>query len=187
MSKIIYRTILVAGDNHDKTVKKYSADTPNNKNAFYQYERCQQHRLEVTGEEGDFSDPFPLKNGGKSYSAHISEIDWDTLHMNPDKMEFYGKVWDMVKNDSLPANAYEEHIRDIMKERTTYFENFGSKEEYVNHNCSFWYWGFATEDCYTEVDEDKAKEWVSEFYDKFIMPNKWEDPLLTIYEVKALV
>ena len=65
MTKITYRTILVIGDNHADIARKYSADLKGNENAYYKYERCQQHRLDVTGEEGDFSDPFPLKNGGK--------------------------------------------------------------------------------------------------------------------------
>ena len=105
MTKITYRTILVIGDNHADIARKYSADLEGNENAYYKYERCQQHRLDVTGEEGDFSDPFPLKNGGKAYSARFNDIDWEQIHRNPKKMELNARVWELVVNDDEPQNT----------------------------------------------------------------------------------
>ena len=265
MTKITYRTILVIGDEHEKIVKKYSADTKvkkyvkmkfcdaekerishikfiesiltdkritlsdaqydlyketylllnamdslkyfyamtegceydektgdaitdENPNAFYKYERCHQHRLEVTGEEGDFSDPFPLKNGTKSYSAHFNDIDWEQIHRNPQKMELNARVWELVVNDDEPQNEQEKQIKDRMFERLSYFEdNFKNKTEFVNHSSNLWYWGIATDKKYEEVNYKVSDmEWCVTFFDKYIKKLKKTNPLITIYEVHSL-
>jgi len=188
MLKIIFKTILVIGDNHQEIARKYSADNPNNPNAFYKFERCHQHRLEVTGEEGDFSDPFPLKNGGISYSAHFNEIDWEKLHNNKKKINLNRRVWELVVENAEPNDEIEKDIKSKMFERIAYFtDNFKNKEEYVKYSTSLWYWGVATEEKYEEVnDKISAMDWCVNFYDTYIQPLKETNPLITIYEVKAL-
>lgn len=162
--------------------------TDANPNAYYKYERCQQHRLDVTGEEGDFSDPFPLKDGSKAYSARFNDIDWDKIHKNPDKIHLNDRVWEMVVNDDEPQGEQEEYIKERMFARIAYFtDNFKNKEEYISHSTSYWHWGVATEEKYEEVNykiSDMA--WVTNFYDKYIKGLEKENPLLTIYEVKCL-
>lgn len=192
MPHITYRIILVIGDNHKEIAMKYSADKENNENVFYKYQRCHQKRLEKTKEESDFSDPFPLKDGTKSYSAHCNEIDWEKLHKNIDKIKLNERVWDLVVNDDEPQNEQEERIKEIMFERIDYFiDNFKSKEEYINYSTSLWYWGVATEDGYEEVnsesdDESVIMNWCINFFDKFIKPLEKTNPLITIYETHSL-
>ena len=158
-----------------------------NPNAFYKYEHCQQHRLEVTGEEGSFSDPFPLKDGTKSYSAHFNEIDWGVLHQNADKMILYGRAWELVVNDDTPMTEQEEDIKERMCNRTEYFDNFKTKEEYVNYSTSFWYWGIATEKKYEEVNYKVSDiDWCCNFYEKYIKGLEKSNPLITIYETHSL-
>lgn len=162
--------------------------TNENENSYYKYERCQQHRLEVTGEEGDFSDPFPLKDGTKSYSAHYNEIDWDKIHKNPNSMELNSRVWDLIVNDDKPQNTKEEEIKKKLYNRISYFEdNFRTKEEYLNHSTSLWYWGIASLHNYEEVDyKISDMDWVTNFFDKYIKPLEDTNPLITIYEVHSL-
>ena len=265
MPKIIYRTILVIGDNHQEIVKKYSADTKvkpyikmryedaskerkkhlklienlltdkrisltptqydifkedylnirnmsdieyfnmmtegctydsetndaytdENPNAFYKYERCQQHRLEVTGEEGDFSDPFPLIDGTKSYSAHFNDIDWKKIHMNPRKQHLSQRVWELVIEEDEPQNEMEEQLKEKMSARIRYFtDNFNNKEEYIKHSCCLWYWGIATDKYYEEVNYKMSDlGWCTNFFDKYIKKLKKTNPLITIYEVHCL-
>lgn len=190
MENITYRVILVVGDNHEEIVKKYSGDTVDNEKAFYKYERCQQHRLEVTGEEGDFSDPFPLKDGAISYSAHYNDIDWDKIHLNPYSIELSGRVWELIIENDEPHNDKEKEIKDRLSKRTSYFtDNFKSKEEYVQYYSSLWYYGIAQENSYNEVntdDDDLVINWCVNFFDRFIKPLESENPLLTIYEVHSL-
>ena len=189
MAKITYRTILVIGDNHEKIASKYSADTEGNENAYYKYERCQQHRLEVTGEEGDFSDPFPLKNGGKAYSARFNDIDWEKIHRNPRQMELSKRAWELVIDDSKPTNAEEVALKKRMMHRTAYFlDNFGTKEVYMQYYSSLWYYGIATEEKYEEVDTQNSSilEWCINFFDKFLKGLEETNPLITIYETHSL-
>lgn len=164
------------------------AYTDYNENAYYQYERCQQHRLEVTGDEGDFSDPFILKDGTKSYSAHFNDIDWERIHKNKEQVKLNSRVWDLVVEDDEPLDEKEEKLKRRMENRQSYFlDNFDTKEDYIKHSTSLWYWGIATKDWYKEVNyKIDPMQWVTTFYDKFIKKLKKENPLITIYEVKAL-
>lgn len=169
---------------------EYNGDalTTDNPEAHYRYERCQQHRLLATGEEGDFSNPFPLLDGTKSYSAHVNDIDWALIHKNQTSIELNGRVWDLVVCDSEPQNERERELKRQMGERVAYFlNNFRNKEEYLNHSTSLWYWGVATDEKYVEVDYTISDmDWILTFYDRFIAPLKASNPLLTIYEVKSL-
>jgi hypothetical protein len=189
MTKITYRTILVIGDNHKDIARKYSADLEGNENAHYKWERCQQHRLEVTGEEGDFSDPFPLKNGEKSYSARFNDIDWEKIHRNPKQIELSKKAWELVVEDSNPTNEEEVILKKRMMNRTSYFlDNFATKEVYMQYYSSLWYYGVATEEKYEEVDtlDSSILEWCINFFDRFLKGLEETNPLITIYETHSL-
>lgn len=189
MPEITYRTILVIGDDHDKIASKYSADVDGNENVYYKYQRCQQHRLEVTGEEGDFSDPFPLKDGGKSYSAHYNDIDWEKIHRNPRQLELSKRAWELVVEDSEPLNEEEEALKSRMWNRVSYFrDNFPTKEIYMDYYSNLWYYGVATEEKYEEVDtwNSSILEWCINFFDKFLKGLEETNPLITIYETHSL-
>ena len=189
MTKITYRTILVIGDNHADIARKYSADLKGNENAYYKYERCQQHRLDVTGEEGDFSDPFPLKNGGKAYSARFNDIDWEKIHKNPRQMELSKRAWEIIVEGSEPVNEQERYLKARMKHRISYFtDNFATKEVYMQYYSSLWYYGVATEEKYEEVDtwNSSILEWCINFFDKFLKGLEETNPLITIYETHSL-
>lgn len=189
MTKITYRTILVIGDNHADIARKYSADLEGNENAYYKWERCQQHRLEVTGEEGDFSDPFPLKDGGKSYSARFNDIDWEKIHRNPRQMELSKRAWEIIVEGSEPVNEQERYLKARMLQRKSYFtDNFVTKEVYIDYYSSLWYYGVATEEKYEEVDtwNSSILEWCVSFFDKFLKGLEETNPLITIYETHSL-
>lgn len=171
---------------HDKETN--DAISTYNPNAYYKYERCQQHRLEVTGEEGDFSDPFPLKDGTKSYSAHFNDIDWEKIHRNPNVIELNKRVWELVMEDDKPLDEYEDYLKKTMFERINYFSNnFKNKEEYLKHSTSLWYWGVATEEKYVEVNYKVSDmDWCVNFFDTFLKDLYKTNPLITIYETHSL-
>lgn len=185
MSNSDYFKMMTEGCTYDKDGNAISNENPN---AFYKYERCQQHRLEVTGEEGDFSDPFPLIDGTKSYSAHFNDIDWYKIHLNPQRISLNKRVWELVVEDDEPRNEYEEDLKNKMYERIAYFEdNFKTKEEYVNHSSSLWYWGIATEKKYEEVNYKVSDmDWCINFFDIYIEKLGKTNPLITIYETHSL-
>lgn len=164
--------------------EKGDAYSTKNPNGYYLYPFCPQTRFKKDGEEGHFSIPFTLVDGTQSYSAKKGEIDWNIMHMN--NTHLYERVWEMVVEDSEPQDEEEEALFNSMHNRIKYFENFADKEAYVNHSCSFWCYGFATEKSFNELDfHTKDTDWVKNFYRDYIEPLD-DDTLLTIYEVKSM-
>ena len=98
-----------------------------NPNAYYRSEACYEKRFQATGEEAPFSNPFKLKNGKQSYSARLSDIDWEKNHMF--NTEIYRAAWELVVEDRDPQNEREEHIKNNMSNRLAYFQNFTDVDE----------------------------------------------------------
>lgn len=160
--------------------------TDENPNAHYRAEKCYEDRLRNTGEEGPFSNPFWLNDATKSYSARLKDICWERIHLYDKEMEIYDRAWEIVVNGDEPKNEKEERIKVNMTGKLGYFLSFKDKDEYIKHSCSFWCYGVVDENGYDEITYQVSdKQWVSEFYDKYIKPLKG-NPLLTIYEVRSL-
>ena len=160
--------------------------TDENPEAHYKYEKCYEESLRTKNEEGPFSNPFWLNDATRSYSARYNDICWERMHMFEGECELYRRAWELTVNDDEPKNEQEVKIKTNMMGRLGYFLNFGSKEEYVTHSCSFWCYGVINEDGYNEVTYNVSdKEWVANFFDRYIKPIKG-NPLLTIYEVRSL-
>jgi len=130
-----------------------------------------------------FSVPFITYDGREVFQAKKSEIDWDLMHLHG--KEIYEIAWEMVMENRKPNNDYEQQIYDNMKNRTAYFNKFGTKEQYVIHSTAFWGYAFLSKETgWCDIDDAKTQfEWVSNFYERFIDPLD-DDTLLTIYECR---
>jgi hypothetical protein len=130
---------------------------------------------------GKFSIPFMTLEGKEVNQAKKSEIDWSVMHLNG--QDVYRRAWEMVMEGSEPQTETEKLIYNNMKNRTVYFQKFGTKENYVVSGTAFWGYAFLSpETGWVELeDTDDQFEWVSNFYDRFIKPLP-EDTQLTIYE-----
>ena len=183
MSDADYYQEVTDGCHYDEITGDAYSDT--NINDYYQYAHCPQKRFLKTKEESTFSNPFILKDGSRSYSAKVKEIDWSKMHMA--NTAPYIAAWEMVVEGRKPSNEQEQKIFDVMHTKVDYFkDNFKNKDEYVHHSCSFWCYGVATSDEYKELDYTISDtEWIRTFYDKFIVPLDGEQRL-TIYEVRSL-
>lgn len=128
-----------------------------------------------------FSIPFMLKDGREVFQARKNEIDWGHMHLHGGQV--YERAWEMVMEHSKPENEYEENIYNNMKNRDTYFQKFGNKENYVISNTAFWGYAFLSEKQPWIELEDHVSQffWVKNYYDRFIKPLP-EDTLLTIFE-----
>jgi hypothetical protein len=128
-----------------------------------------------------FSLPFVLKDGTETFQARKGDVNWEVMHLHGG--EIYRRAWEMVMEGSKPTNDYEKQIYDNMKARTTYFEKFGTKENYVLGNTAFWAYAFVSETCpWLELEDDMDQfVWVGRFYETFVEPLP-DDTLLTIYE-----
>lgn len=162
-----------------------------NPNAHYKHAVNPQKRLDATNEESDFINPFILlpeegeeEGEAISYVATKGEVDWKRMHMW--NTELYERAWELCVNDDDPKNEQEQTIKKNMSQRTTYFDNFASKEEYVMHSCSFWCYGYIDENGYTDIDDFSSdKEWVKNFYEKFVEPLD-DNTQLSLYFVRSI-
>ena len=153
-----------------------------NPNPYYRNERTPQTNFEKTGEESGFCTPFKLYDDYISYSATKNEIDW-TLNNSYNK-EVYEAAWELVVEDREAVNPNEIKIKENMKNRIQYFNNFKDKDEYVKYSTAFWTYGIATEEKYEEMGKDEM-DWINNFYDRYIKPLP-EDTRLTLYEVQNI-
>jgi hypothetical protein len=128
----------------------------------------------------NFSLPLRLKDGSESYSARMADIDWFAMN---EPTALYEAAWEMVVDGREPTNAEEERVYESMKDKTTYFSNFKSKEDYVNYSTRYWNYAVVTENGWVDVDSKGGdeKEWINNFFDNFIK-NIPDEELITIYE-----
>ncbi len=193
MDEAMYFEAFTEGCTYDeKTGDALSTENPN---AKYQHACNPQKRLDASGEEHDMINPFILlpeeDNTEKendedeiSYQARKCEIDWDRMHLY--NTALYYRVWALCVDDEEPISPQEETIKERMKERQDYFANFKNDDEYVNHSCSFWCYGYLDENGYKELDYTISdKEWVATFYEKFVEPLK-DDDYISLYLVRAI-
>lgn len=183
MSDFDYYLYITDGCKYDE--ENGDALSDKNPNAHYQYQKCYQKSLLKYGDEGEgtFSNPFKMKDGTKSYSARKGDIDWTLNHLYNTKI--YEAAWEIVVDGRESVTEQERIIQNNMSNKTEYFKNFKSKDEYVKHSCSFWCYGVAMDEKYESIDDYKTRdiEWIENFYDKYIKDLS-DDTLLTIYEVK---
>ena len=156
-----------------------------NTHAFYKFPKCYQERLEKTGEEAQFSNPFMLKDGGVAYRAHFNDIDWELMHNH--NRDVYEGAWEVCVEGREPEDLQEIAIKEQMKNRNDYFLNFTDKEEYVDHSTMFFMYGIATNNEFIHRNELEEKEidYIRRFYNDYIKKIKG-NPLLSIYEVRSL-
>ena len=130
-----------------------------------------------------FSVPFLTKDGREVFQAKKGDIDWDKIHLNGG--DIYERAWEMVMEGDKPKNDYEQTIYDNMANKTSYFEKFETKENYVVSNTAFWGYAFLSEKTgWMDASEESDQfAWMTHFYDVFIK-NLDDDTLLTIYECR---
>lgn len=125
--------------------------------------------------------PFLTKDGKEVFQARKCEIDWDKIHLNGG--EIYSRAWEMVIDGSEPKDEYEKQIYENMKDKTSYFQKFETKENYIISNTAFWGYAFLSEITGWQDASDAEDQfvWMKTFYDLFIK-NLKDDTLLTIFE-----
>ena len=130
-----------------------------------------------------FSIPFLTKDGKEVFQAKKGDIDWGKIHLNGG--EIYGRAWDMVVCGVKPETEYEMTIYENMRDKTTYFQKFGTRENYIISNTAFWGYAFVSDKTgWMDASEEKDQfAWMSNFYDLFIK-NLDDNTLLTIFECR---
>lgn len=127
-----------------------------------------------------FSIPFITNDGKEVFQAKKGDVNWGLMHLHG--QEPYIRAWEMVMDGSKPTTEFEEQIYKNMKNRTTYFEKYGTKDNYVLCSTAFWGYAFVSKNGWLGLDDDMDQfEWVRNYYERFIEPLP-NNTLLTIYE-----
>jgi len=138
----------------------------------------------ITCEKGGkiFSNYLKDFNGNGVISAKKSEIDWSLIHLPVEKVNLYGRTWDLCVNKIKPETEKDKAIISNMKGFSPYFKNFTNKDEYVKLSCSFWTYAVATTaGAWVDMENRDEFDWTINFYDRFIKDLQ-PDMLITIYE-----
>lgn len=155
------------------TINAKTGDAMSDKNPKGKWTSYQQGKI--------FSIPFLTMDGREVFQDRKGDINWDMIHLHGG--EVYERAWEMVMEGSEPQSEDERNVYENMKEMTTYFKKFETKENYVTSNTAFWGYAFVSEKTGWQDARDCADQfvWMSNFYDMFIK-NLPDDTLLTIYE-----
>lgn len=125
--------------------------------------------------------PFLTIDGREVFQARKKDIDWGKIHGS--NGDVYRRAWEMVMDNSEPKDDYEKQIYENMKDKTSYFKKFETKDNYIISNTAFWGYAFLSEETGWQDASDVEDQfmWMANFYNVFIdmLP---DDTLLTIYE-----
>lgn len=130
----------------------------------------------------NFSTPFILKNGEYSYSAKVSEVDWERT--NTENRKLYEATWEICVDKREPVGEDEKIIQQSMQDKDAYFERFKDKDDYVTYSSSYWNYGYVDKDGWTDLSdfrEGNESEWIKGFIDRFVKP-LGENETVSIYE-----
>ena len=168
MSPFEYYTSLTSGMFYDDDGNALTDENPNGK--WY-----------TASVGGNFSNPFILKNGEKTYQARINDIDWDA--MNTGGRELFTRTWELMVESSEPRNDDERKIVENFTGIEKYFSNFKNKESYVRYSTLFWTYAFLDEGGWHDLDmeTESCDKWIEGFMERFILKIEGNQ-LLTIYE-----
>jgi hypothetical protein len=137
----------------------------------------------ITCERGGhiFSNYIKDFNDNGVISAIKKNIDWTLTHMRQDNVNIYNKTWDLCINSLKPETDYDINIFKNMNPYKDYIKSFNTKEAYTKMSCSFWTYAVIINGVWVDMDDKNEYDWISNFYNNFIIPVSDND-LLTIYE-----
>jgi hypothetical protein len=170
MSDIEFYSSLTKDLECDEDGNAWSIENPNGKWVTYQG-------------SSNYSTPLRIFNGQTVFQAKKRDVDWKSLHLF--HSDVYSKVWDMVINDEKPNSFHDDVLYKNMKPHKQYILSFGTKENYVKYNTSYWCYAIIRGNVWEDANDKPIQEWVETFFDKYIKPLDDEE-LITIYEYIAI-
>lgn len=146
----------------DLDIDDETGDAYTTKNPYGRYDGCSIGK--------HFALPLINKRGEEVYSCRKGDVDWSVVHLS--NQYVYEFAWDSVMEGKKPKDESEKVIYENMKNRKEYFRHYGTRENYVFSNTSFWGYAFLSDKVeWTELEDTENQfEWVKNFYGKFIEP-----------------
>lgn len=128
-----------------------------------------------------------LKNLKHDYvsSDIVGNIDWNSIHLNQDRVYLYNRTWELCVDKKTPENDMDRKIlknMDYFMNKSDYFSKFKDKNDYIKFNTSFWTYAVITNKGeWVDMDLKDEFEWINNFYNTYIshLPNNTK---ITIFE-----
>lgn len=134
---------------------------------------------EVANESNAY--PFILKDGTKSFSAKVGDIDWVATAGDT---SIYKRTWDLIVKNDKPKEQWEITAKSSGPSRETLLMNYGSRENYVAFNTAFFtpYVALMRKGNpeWDVWDTNEQVKWVLSFY-KTYLKKLPEETLITLY------
>lgn len=111
---------------------------------------------------------FLLKNGTQSYDCVKSDVDWEKLDKNPQDVNYYSVMWDLVKGDREPQNDIERRGLNNLMMVPKALDQFTDSEQYSKFSSSFAANSVTDGEMWEESDFKHRFNWTIEFCDKYI-------------------
>lgn len=120
-------------------------------------------------------------NGNGLVSGKKEDFDWSLFHMNQQRVDVYGRTWDLCVNNIKPETDKDATILKNMAPYKSIFKTFKNKEDYIKTSCSFWTYAIVFNGDWLDMYGKDGNTWICHFYDTFIKSLP-KDELITIYE-----
>lgn len=131
--------------------------------------------------------PFILYDGTKTFSAKVSNIDWEATAGDIAK---YKRVWELIVKNDKPKEAWEITAKSSGPSRADMLRAFGSCENYIKFNTAFFTPYVALfrkgELVWDVWQPDKQVEWVLSFYKNYLFKLP-KDTLITLYATPEIL
>jgi hypothetical protein len=131
--------------------------------------------------------PFILKDGSKTFSAKVGDIDWEATAGDTSK---YKRVWELIVKNDKPKETWETTAKSSGPSRADMLHTYGSCENYIKFNTVFFtpYVALIRKGK-LEWDvwrPDKQVEWVLYFYKNYLSKLP-KDTLITLYATSEIL
>jgi hypothetical protein len=175
MDSFDYYRDLTVGLTYDENGNAITDENPDSRYSTYSQTLNFINPLYITDENNNTKEVTTATKG---------EINWDLLHLNPERKLIFSNTWELCVDKREPQNDIEQTILNNMKNADKYFNRFNSKNDYVLYNTSFWTYAILTEKTgWIDMDDMTDFEWIINFFDNYIKPLD-DNERLTIFECR---
>ena len=166
MTEIEYFSFITEGLEHDAEGNAWDDSNPRGKWSKF-----------TSG--GSFSIPLVTIDGKETFQTIKGKVDWSKTHLFNEKL--YSNTWELIVEGKEPINENDNKIMETMKSHKDYLLSFGTKENYILYNTSYWNYAVIKDGDWIDMENKNSFEWIKNFYKTFIELLD-DSTLLTVFE-----
>lgn len=131
--------------------------------------------------------PFILKNGNKTFSARLGDIDWEATKTDG---SIYARTWDLIVKHAKVETEQDAQIYRNYDKLRHIAATFGTREKYVGANTLFFTPYVATKEDgkykWYVWDSKNLVDWILSFRKKFLSKLP-DNTLITLYSTPVIL